>query len=300
MTNTCGRTWDFGGMPYMPMMYQWADRCEKLVEAQEKYGLSGLLESHHYGFFPSFISELNNSFFMDGENNSNAIDVVGITGKPEDVVLANTAAGQKIFILNNSEAMVANLVAEGGSRTYAYNSDFGGNIRIDTAGGVVSNCVIRNASCTSRYPRGIGIYLDSEAALVTQCVITNNYTSGRYDNENYGIGVHIKNGTIENSLVADNYSMYAGWGEGRELPTQKTVSTLPSKQILFASYKTIKLSKFVTKIIKQNLLFAFLIKLVVLELSVFGMAQMWMAVFADVGVSIIAIINALRMLKVKK
>lgn len=137
---------------------------------------------------------------------SNAIDVVGITGKPEDVVLANTAAGQKIFILNNSEAMVANLVAEGGSRTYGLNTDFGGNIRIDAAGGVVSNCVIRNASCTSRYPRGIGIYLDSEAALVTQCVITNNYISGRYDIERYGIGVHIKNGTIENSLVADNYS----------------------------------------------------------------------------------------------
>ena len=64
--------------------------------------------------------------------------------------------------------------------------------------------------------------------------------------------------------------------------------------------ETIKLSKFVTKIIKQNLLFAFLIKLVVLELSVFGMAQMWMAVFADVGVTLLTICNTMRILWKRK
>ena len=45
---------------------------------------------------------------------------------------------------------------------------------------------------------------------------------------------------------------------------------------------------------------ALLISFLVLILSAFGVSTMWEAVFADVGVSIIAILNALRVLKVKK
>ena len=51
---------------------------------------------------------------------------------------------------------------------------------------------------------------------------------------------------------------------------------------------------------KQNIVFALGIKILVLLLGAFGVANMWEAVFADVGVSIIAIINALRVLKIKK
>ena len=61
----------------------------------------------------------------------------------------------------------------------------------------------------------------------------------------------------------------------------------------------IHLSKKTMKIVKENIIFAIVIKVLVLILSAFGLSTMWEAVFADVGVSILAIINALRILKVK-
>ena len=51
-------------------------------------------------------------------------------------------------------------------------------------------------------------------------------------------------------------------------------------------------------IVKQNIVFALVVKGVFLLLGAFGMANMWEAVFADVGVSVIAILNSMRALKV--
>ena len=68
----------------------------------------------------------------------------------------------------------------------------------------------------------------------------------------------------------------------------------PSKII-----SAIKLSKKTMRIVKENIVFAISIKILVLILTAFGLSTMWEAVFADVGVSIIAIINSLRMLKTK-
>ena len=51
------------------------------------------------------------------------------------------------------------------------------------------------------------------------------------------------------------------------------------------------------RIVKQNIIFAIFVKVLVLILSAIGISTMWEAVFADVGVSIIAILNALRILK---
>ena len=62
----------------------------------------------------------------------------------------------------------------------------------------------------------------------------------------------------------------------------------------------IKLSKKTMKIVKQNIIFAISVKIIVLILSAIGISSRWQAVFADVGVSILAIINALRVLRVKK
>lgn len=59
----------------------------------------------------------------------------------------------------------------------------------------------------------------------------------------------------------------------------------------------IKISKYTNKIIKQNLIFAIGIKVLVLVLSTIGIASMWQAVFADVGVTVITILNTLRILK---
>ena len=61
----------------------------------------------------------------------------------------------------------------------------------------------------------------------------------------------------------------------------------------------IKLSKKTMRIVKENIIFAILVKVIVLILSALGISTMWEAVFADVGVSILAIINALRVLRVK-
>lgn len=62
----------------------------------------------------------------------------------------------------------------------------------------------------------------------------------------------------------------------------------------------IKIAKRTMVIVYQNIIFALAVKLAVLILGAFGVANMWEAVFADVGVSVIAIINAMRALNVKK
>lgn len=59
---------------------------------------------------------------------------------------------------------------------------------------------------------------------------------------------------------------------------------------------SIKLSRFVMKIVLTNIIFAILVKLVVLVLATFGYANMWLAIFADVGVACLCILNALRTL----
>ena len=64
--------------------------------------------------------------------------------------------------------------------------------------------------------------------------------------------------------------------------------------------EAIRISKYTDKIIKQNLVMALGIKITVLILSVLGLAHMWMAVFADVGVTLITILNTLRILKNKR
>lgn len=62
----------------------------------------------------------------------------------------------------------------------------------------------------------------------------------------------------------------------------------------------IDLSQRTMRIVNQNIWFAILVKVLVLILAGLGMSNMWQAVFADVGVSVLAILNALRVLKVKK
>ena len=63
--------------------------------------------------------------------------------------------------------------------------------------------------------------------------------------------------------------------------------------------KAINLSKRTMRIVKENIIFAIGVKILVLILSAFGISTLWQAVFADVGVSVIAVLNALRVLRVK-
>ena len=64
--------------------------------------------------------------------------------------------------------------------------------------------------------------------------------------------------------------------------------------------KAISISRKTMRIVKENIVFAITVKIAVLVLSALGIATMWSAVFADVGVSVIAILNALRILRVNK
>lgn len=62
----------------------------------------------------------------------------------------------------------------------------------------------------------------------------------------------------------------------------------------------IRLSRNTIAIARQNVVFAIAVKLAVLILATFGLATMWMAVFADVGVTVLAVLNAMRTLSVKR
>ena len=61
----------------------------------------------------------------------------------------------------------------------------------------------------------------------------------------------------------------------------------------------IKISKNTLKIAYQNIIFAISVKVIILILSTFGLASLWAAVFADVGVTFIAVLNSMRALKVE-
>ena len=61
----------------------------------------------------------------------------------------------------------------------------------------------------------------------------------------------------------------------------------------------VRISRRTMSIVKQNIIFALGVKAIVLLMGAFGMANMWEAVFADVGVSVIAILNAMRALSLK-
>lgn len=63
---------------------------------------------------------------------------------------------------------------------------------------------------------------------------------------------------------------------------------------------TLKIAEKTKNIVRQNIIFAIAVKILVLIFSALGMSNMWQAVFADVGVSVIAIINAMRAQKISK
>lgn len=60
---------------------------------------------------------------------------------------------------------------------------------------------------------------------------------------------------------------------------------------------SMNISRYTKMIIKQNLIFAISVKLIILILSIFGLTNMWMAVFADTGLTVLTILNTLRILR---
>ncbi|MBQ9915267.1 MAG: HAD-IC family P-type ATPase [Clostridia bacterium] len=64
--------------------------------------------------------------------------------------------------------------------------------------------------------------------------------------------------------------------------------------------QAIRIAKKTMAIVRQNIIFALAVKALVLLLGAFGYANMWLAVFADVGVSVLAIVNAMRALSIQE
>lgn len=58
IANTGGKTWDFGAIPYDPAPYRWAERFEALRKAHDENNLTALMDSIHFGVYPSFITEI--------------------------------------------------------------------------------------------------------------------------------------------------------------------------------------------------------------------------------------------------
>ena len=90
MVNTAGRTWDFGTAPYEPFPWQWNELHQGILEAREKYGLCGLMESHHFGFTPSFISkQAQNAFTIGGKSFEEYISTwaEGLAGEDREKLL---------------------------------------------------------------------------------------------------------------------------------------------------------------------------------------------------------------------
>ena len=63
--------------------------------------------------------------------------------------------------------------------------------------------------------------------------------------------------------------------------------------------EAIKIARITMSIVWQNIIFALAVKAVVLILGAAGIAGMWLAIFADVGVMVLAVLNAVRALNVK-
>lgn len=71
--NAGGRTWDFGCLTYEPFPGQWMNRYEQMRRCHEEYGLVGVMECHHYGFWPSMITAMEKRAFEQIHEPSDAI-----------------------------------------------------------------------------------------------------------------------------------------------------------------------------------------------------------------------------------
>ena len=71
--NSAGLTWDFGVIPYEPFPYLWLRRYNSMLAAREEFGLCGVMESHHYGFWPSFISKIEKQLFWQDISGEDAV-----------------------------------------------------------------------------------------------------------------------------------------------------------------------------------------------------------------------------------
>lgn len=108
----------------------------------------------------------------------------------------------------------------------------------------------------------------------------------------YGKTIFVGDG-INDSPVLASADFSISIGEGTEIANNTADAILISNN-LSTLPDIIKISKKTMRILKENILFSLLMKVVVLTLGVLGFAPIWLAVFADVGVTLITVINSIR------
>jgi Cd2+/Zn2+-exporting ATPase len=99
------------------------------------------------------------------------------------------------------------------------------------------------------------------------------------------------------ALAASNVGIAMG-ATGSDTALETADIALMANDLTKVDY-TIKLGRRTLSIIKENVAFAILIKAIFITLAVFGLANLWMAVFADMGASLIVILNGMRLLRTK-
>ena len=146
--NSAGRTWDYGVIPFHPFPEQWVARYESMLKAKEEFGLCGVMESHHYGFYPSFISQIEKLMFT----------TPGLSGKEALETVAAELYGPE----NAEEAMEAwHILSEAHSYYPCVNEDQYGPFRIGPAYPLVleldgslpsdPNAMFGNRICSTNY-----------------------------------------------------------------------------------------------------------------------------------------------------
>lgn len=108
----------------------------------------------------------------------------------------------------------------------------------------------------------------------------------------YGKTIFVGDG-INDSPVLASADFSISIGEGTEIANNTADAILISNN-LSTLPNIIKISKKTMRILKENIGFSLLMKVVVLTLGVLGFAPIWLAVFADVGVTLITVINSIR------
>lgn len=66
--NTAGATWDFGVIPYVPVPQQWLRRFASLDHAREAWKVESYYDNHHYGWYPSVVTDLGRMLFWEPRN----------------------------------------------------------------------------------------------------------------------------------------------------------------------------------------------------------------------------------------
>lgn len=123
---------------------------------------------------------------------------------------------------------------------------------------------------------------------------TDKYEQYELVSDNEGICIYVGDG-INDAPVLKRADIGVSMGRGIDVAIEASDIVLVNDNLPSIPL-AIAISKYTKKIIWQNLILAMSFKIVTLILSIFGIANMWMAVFADTGITLLTIINSLRIM----